>query len=66
MASVDYSVSPLVGSLQLSLFRFFLLKFCNLFIVSVLRKFKLEEVNKMEQLAAHPNCAQFIKAWEER
>ena len=30
------------------------------------RKYKLEEVNKHEILKHHPNCVQFIKAWEER
>jgi len=30
------------------------------------RKYKLEEVNKHEQLKHHCNCVKFIKAWEER
>ncbi|KXJ09045.1 Membrane-associated tyrosine- and threonine-specific cdc2-inhibitory kinase [Exaiptasia diaphana] len=30
------------------------------------RRYKLEEVNKHELLRRHPNCVQFVKAWEER
>lgn len=30
------------------------------------RRQKLAEVDKHEQLAHHPNCVQFYKAWEEK
>ena len=30
------------------------------------RKRKLEEVARPEQLPWHPNCVEFMKAWEER
>ncbi|CAM1294283.1 PKMYT1 (predicted) [Pycnogonum litorale] len=30
------------------------------------RKRKLEEVQKHEELPKHPNCIQFLKAWEEQ
>lgn len=37
-----------------------------LFVIVLLRRRKLAEVERHEKLPAHPNVVKFVRAWEEK